>query len=508
MQSLKQILILAFVFFTANSIRRCQRRIDRIQDVEALKAVLQIQQTQAQFPLFDRSVSKMCPSMPSKYIKTDEGELTTQLGNGKYGSVFQIASADGPRAVKLIDIRQLIISDLMNNLPSRSREERNCRKSLLTVMEDSIVVQQLSSLFSDDIEISDGGFRSIWPEFKLKIFSTEECQKLPEFVEIALLVLNENLESLRVEIEINQSLHSSLPSSIFYAYHGCMIEKNLQVYMFMEVMGENWASLRSSCPKNWGGRSFAERLLTYIRLLWQVGQLHELGYIHCDLKLHNVLSKKDNYLEFSIGDYGLASNTVCTGGTVDWEPPELDYMAPNLDSTTDLFGVKSSFKQDSFAIGMLILMAELKREDAIIVRQAYRMLKERANGNSASFGEEEKKFINKTQKVLEKAWDSNSIDPIQVSVKSLFKLRFVQTVMGLLSFDHKKRIPVRVALIQMHVLYQATIDLRMHVLDMDDYWVRKDLLKQEMKNKETLAKIKQLLMEQFNAEKTTGKLVI
>ena len=301
---------------------------------------------------------------------------------------------------------------------------------------------------------------------------------------------------MRLEIEINQKLHSEPSSTLFYGYYGCVADKNLRVYMFMEVMGENWSSLRVACPKFWGGRSFAERLLTYIRLLWQVDQLHQLGYIHCDLKLHNVFSKNGDYRNFSIGDYGLASQKVCFAGTEDWEPPEVDCAIPKLDSVIDIFDVASSFKQDAFASGMLIIMAELKREDTVIVRQAYRMLKERANGSAASYGEEESKFKQRIQKMLEKAWDANFNDSISDPTKFIFRLRFVQTVMGLIAFDHKKRLPVRAALIQMYTLYMALLNLRMHVMDIDDFWTKPQLLKNEMKEKTVLVKIRTLLTEQ------------
>lgn len=93
-------------------------------------------------------------------------------------------------------------------------------------------------------------------------------------------------------------------------------------------------------------RSFAYQLLTGVKYL------HDLGYVHRDLKTSNILITRNGVLK--ITDFGLTreiqkkmTNKVCT----------LWYRAPELLLGEDVYG----YKVDSWSIGCILLEIKLKK---------------------------------------------------------------------------------------------------------------------------------------------------
>jgi hypothetical protein len=73
------------------------------------------------------------------------------------------------------------------------------------------------------------------------------------------------------------------------------------------------------------------RILFSIQLLFKTWVLNRLGFVNCDIKLENILSRPDSdYKEVFFVDSGfIQREKTCSGGSEDFQPPETKYQILN-----------------------------------------------------------------------------------------------------------------------------------------------------------------------------------
>lgn len=157
-------------------------------------------------------------------------------------------------------------------------------------------------------------------------------------------------------------------------YHNCFIKRNpenVELFIVMESMYQplentGVARTQSEAIKSFLKKSTTERLRAYVSMADQLRMLHDIDYVHSDIKTANMMFTNKNLNQIKLIDFG---STVKKGETI-WEITT--FYAEN--SVAEIFESKkwkpspaANELMDIYSMGMTIAEAELGK--VIIIKR-------------------------------------------------------------------------------------------------------------------------------------------
>jgi len=322
--------------------------------------------------MFSEEILQICPKVSRTRLWKSRTPEPALLGQGAYGSVFCINFESETRAVKQINLLSILEKNLKNAF---QKEGVNARECMLAVLSSNKILRSLADeMFTrnrqsknDNLMTSKGKFSA-----ESSTASTFDFESLPGCDNVAdanalihsVIQITFGLISQEMDISMALSDYSlafeskAYPS--FAKIHSCIIDPNFNIFMVMKKLGPTLGQVRSACPISLSGHDLHRRLLFALRLLYQIQSLHSMGYVHCDLKLDNLMFAGEELDNFHIIDFGLAARkNICLGGTPGYLPWEHIYKTIEASDRDQNFGSLLTEKHDVFASGMILLAWEL-----------------------------------------------------------------------------------------------------------------------------------------------------
>jgi serine/threonine protein kinase len=402
--------------------------------------------------LLDHTVVEICPSIDKKFLYDSKTQCENPfLGIGGYAAVFKVAVDGQKKAVKMIRFSDYLERYLTNYKQYIQGLEGDCLKGVIqrASLIELIKNPGTGSKFGK-ITVTKEDFRL----FITDILKNLTCPNLDSenLLTVTTNIANRfvNLFQQEAETSLKLSRYSELNENAahrsFHKTDKCIIDKHMNIYILMEQLGVDFFEVRSKCPSSIGFGKISGRILLFLRILYKIAKLHERGFIHCDIKIENlVFELVTGFEEPYLADYGLVSTgQPCTGGSKGYLSPELiakDYLTENVHFTKFITPVNN--QADSFAVGMLMASFQLNRDSYFKLNEQVKEISKSLDKNE--FKEEEKKFVTKLEQRIKETNHSFTGDDIKINqmLNNIIK--------KLLIFDPFERYPVQIA---MYILYQ------------------------------------------------------
>jgi serine/threonine protein kinase len=131
---------------------------------------------------------------------------------------------------------------------------------------------------------------------------------------------------------------------------GCVKLSDDRVIIIQDLLGNDLFDLihNSHFLKE---KSPFERWRFYLDIMRHVEFLEKEGYQHCDLKPENIITLLLSNKYSRLIDFGFATKENCTGGTLEYAPPEFIFQSGHLNGPVNK-------KKDVFSLGIIFIEIE------------------------------------------------------------------------------------------------------------------------------------------------------
>jgi serine/threonine protein kinase len=266
-----------------------------------------------------------------------------RLGEGAFGEVSSLEVDGKIYAVKQIDISRN--KNLESELAKLPKDQNDTFVEFKTEVE---ALYQDNGIKASDIKT---------PKFQKIIKRFNSIQDLTNKF-LKNLISHE--ESLRDEVNMSKLISEkskAIQKDGFMNFHFCTRLSGFTYLIFGDLYGQ---SLKSEDSKSYlKNTSIQQRFKLYLEVAIKVLYLQSFGLAHCDLKLDNILWRKNAGDAVVLADYGLVTNGgECFGGTKGYIPPEYYTESEELKKN------KAAFKFDVYSLGAMIATMEMTTIDS------------------------------------------------------------------------------------------------------------------------------------------------
>lgn len=413
---------------------------------------------------FSEKIFQICPKVSRTRLWKSKNSEPVLIGQGAYGSVFSVNLGGEANAVKQINLRRLLEKHLTSALNKKTSESKTCITSILA--SDKILKKSVEAMFFfqsqstiDNSFTPEGEFIvgfTTPPPFDFSALTG--CENILDVTAIVYATIKDTLGMIRQEIDISKTLseyslaNESMSYPSFSKFHSCIVDQNFNIFLVVKKLGPTLGQVRSACPVSLASSDLHKRLLFAMRLLYQILKLHSMGYMHCDLKLDNLMFSDEDLDNFHIIDFGLASyRNLCLGGTAGFLPWE--YLYKNIEETNrdEKFETFLYEKHDVFSSGMILFSWEFNFTSWMNLLSETSQLK----GQHVNMKVKNSSIQASVQSALNEEYSKRYGVSYQAStdLKVLIDKEYSKILKQAILLDPNERLPVKVILYYVYTLY-------------------------------------------------------
>jgi serine/threonine protein kinase len=228
-----------------------------------------------------------------------------------------------------------------------------------------------------------------------------------------------------------------------FKFHYCIKVNDLKYMAVYERYGQ---SLDSENSREFFNKATIEQKLEiYVKIEWELVNLHNINVFHCDLKPANIVWKDKIGGDIVIIDYGFGSKKNCQKSTKGYNAPEF-YQATNN-------GFAPGLMTDVYSLAMLIVHIEfrgLNKNPDLVAKHAQHETNNKLLENHKNFLNDLEGVIEREKKLLIKLY------PDRIKNLEHFFLNFFSCLSKMLNPDSKSRLSLQYSYRYVWVLFQIS----------------------------------------------------
>lgn len=452
---------------------------------------------------FYESLKIICPKASSALIYQDEPTYEPIIGKGGFGTVWDAVIDGEHKAVKQINLAEIILKKLFRKFPLTIQENEKCLHSIENLlMSESLFIEKEATQRLDEkgneINIFISHLETLKP-VNLELLDTPECKLIPGSYETIKQVVEDNIVKLHNEIyvmkEIDKySTENESPYRSYPKFDYCLVDSDLTVYIINEKLGPSVREVYKVCDGVINEHDLQRRLLNYMGMMYQIYLMHEKGIAHCDIKLDNSLFNNEKLEWIHLIDFGLISaNEECNGYTVGYAPPEVFVYKIKSEEVDLEYNTPEYQKQDAFSLAFTILKMELGHSRTSELSKFVTSFETLKNDDLLEDLDDKFQELIDTQQAKLFA-DRYGVDYKSSQDRSAqIDYEFNYLLTHSLNLFYVIRIPVKALLFLTYKLYITLIHPEMEFKKVDDYFINASELKEELEKSEWATEVARIL---------------
>ena len=201
------------------------------------------------------------------------------------------------------------------------------------------------------------------------------------------------------------------------------------------------------------------RVLSYIRLLYQLDRIQESGWTHCEITPAAIFAEASNPGVYHIGAFGRATKGECSTVNTEFTPPDhfIPPFIPEDHVNAEELKQQLQKKFDLFSLGMVFASMELEFEDWQALRHLYfdfaKSSFEKLSSPETSAAWKEV-FGNAAANASQKRFPPENEETLPIM---LLQAKLIQLIAHIATLDPSARFNTQFYLFQTHELYNAVL---------------------------------------------------